>query len=101
MNDTITPEQARIAELEADLRDLKALTAEDHPGLWRMQAKIERQRGALAAMNRRQASLRFALKVHEQAHGPLTRDEWVAARDALAETNPAHANRIDEAVVAA
>lgn len=98
MSNTNTTDAERIAELEADLRDLKALTAETHPGVWRMQAKIERQRAALNTMNERQASLRFALKVHESVHGPLAREEWAAARDALAETNPAHAARVEEAV---
>lgn len=96
MSNTITDIDRRISELETDLRDLKALTAETHPGVWRMQAKIERQRAALGAMNQRQASLRFAIKVHESVHGPLSRVEWVAARDALAETNPEHVARIGE-----
>lgn len=69
MSNTITDIDRRISELETDLRDLKALTAETHPGVWRMQAKIERQRAALGAMNQRQASLRFAIKVHESVHG--------------------------------
>lgn len=86
----------RLADMPID--DLRDVLAGSPNGVWRMQGKIERQRDALDAMNRRQASLRFALKVHEQAHGPLTAEEWAAARDALAVANPAHADRVDEKV---
>jgi hypothetical protein len=62
--------------------------------------KEERQRIALDYLTKRNTTLRFALKVHEQLHGqPLSKGEWKAARDAVA--NEAHRERIDAAPVSA
>lgn len=63
------------------------------------EAKVVRQRKALDYLVKRNTSLRFALKVHESLHGPLTRDQWAAARDAL--SNEAHKERIDAEPVSA
>lgn len=90
---------ARIAELEADLRDLRALTAESHPGVWRMQDKIDRQRRALDLLTRRNTNLRFALRLVESLGRGVTHDEWVAARDAM--TNEQHQARIGDTVPSA
>lgn len=86
----------RLADMPID--DLRAVLA-GSDGAYRLAEKIRRQGAALDAMNRRQASLRFALKVHEQVHGPLSRDEWVAARDAM--TDDQHRDRVDETPVTA
>jgi hypothetical protein len=56
------------------------------------EAKVVRQRQALDFIVRRNTSLRFALKVHEHLHGPLSRDEWAAARTEVA--SEAHRERI-------
>jgi hypothetical protein len=62
--------------------------------------KEERQRIALDALNHRNTTLRFALKVHEKLRGaPLTKDEWVDARNAVA--NEQHQERIDAEPVSA
>lgn len=61
--------------------------------------KEERQRVALDFLNHRNTTLRFALKVHESLHGPLSKDEWKEARDAVANTQ--HQERIDAEPVSA
>lgn len=61
--------------------------------------KEERQRLALDQLNRRNTTLRFALKVHESLHGTLSKDEWKTARDAVA--NEQHQERIDAEPVSA
>jgi hypothetical protein len=86
----------RIAELAAENYDLRTTFAEEYPGMWRMQCKIDRQRVALDRLNRRNATLRFALKVHEHLHGALTDGEWATARDTV--SNEQHQARIDKAV---
>lgn len=81
----------RLANMPTD--DLRAVLA-GSDGANRLAEKIRRQGDNLDWMNRRNTSLRFALKVHEQLHGALTREEWVAARDAM--TNDQHRERVTE-----
>jgi hypothetical protein len=62
--------------------------------------KVVRQRMALDYIVRRNTSLRFAVRVMESVLGrPVTREEWIAARDAL--SNEAHKERIDAEPVSA
>jgi hypothetical protein len=67
--------------------------------MWWAMLKMRGQASALDALNRRTTTLRFALKVHEHLHGALSKDEWKAARDAVA--NEQHQERIDAEPVSA
>jgi hypothetical protein len=78
--------------------DALAASDRDH-AIQRLLYKVQRQRDALDALNRRTTTLRFAIRVHESLHGQLGKDEWKAARDAV--TNEAHRERIDAEVAVA
>jgi hypothetical protein len=68
--------------------------------MWWAMVKVRSQSKALDVLTRRTTTLRFAIKVMEHVLGrALTKDEWKAARDAVA--NEAHRERIDAEPVSA
>ena len=62
---------------------LKQIEGDPEYVLYFYQRKSLRQRAARDQLNRRNLSLRFALRVHEAIHGPLSREEYLKARDAV------------------
>lgn len=63
------------------------------------QSKVARQKAALDDLNRRNTSLRFYLRIaNELGHLP-SREEFVAARDALG--NQEHRERLDADLLSA
>lgn len=88
--------RAEIAELQAERDALLAqVEKDDHwPAWYYYQRKAVRQRRALDTLNRRVVSQRFVLRTLEQLGRGLSRDEYVAAREAV--ENEQLRNRIEE-----
>jgi uncharacterized coiled-coil protein SlyX len=95
LEETIGKMQERLADLQLDRDILEAIKRQDIPqSLWFLQRKTTRQRKALDRLNRRVVSQRFVLRTLDGLGRSLTRDEYVAARDAEPEQLR---ERIDEA----
>jgi hypothetical protein len=78
---TETEMRRQIQELTWE-RDalLKQIAGDPSHSLFFYQRKTGRQRTALDQLNRRNSSLRFALRLHERIHGSLTQEEYQKAR---------------------
>lgn len=86
--------QQELRELRSECEALRAQLDGNIPKAthW-LQSKVWRQRLALDAANRRIASQRFVLRLAEQLGHVPSRDEYVAARDAI--TNEQLKDRIE------
>lgn len=89
MSNTITisatmPEdelRQRLADMPID--DLRDVLAGSPNGVWRLQAKVERQRQALDRLQRRVENQRLVLRTVNELGRGLTDDEWAAAKAAV------------------
>lgn len=83
-NDEITRLREQVRSLTEDNRILKLQNDGEHAlaASW-LQMKVERQRRALDILNRKVLSQRFRLRVLNEMGRDLTKDEYLAARDAL------------------
>lgn len=85
-------------DLANELEALKALDRGDLPAAYmRKQCKIERQRAALDALNRKVTSQRLVLRTINELGRGLTAEEWAEAK---AKVNEQVAERLDETVLA-
>ena len=76
----------RIVELEAERDALRAQIEGDLPSATRwLQRKVWRQAAALDTLNRRVVTQRFVLRTLDALGRSLSRDEYLAARDAVAD----------------
>ncbi len=84
-DETLQALRMQNADLRDEVATLRAIVDDtrDH-AISRMLSKIDRQRKALDACNRRDASRRFVLRTLDKLGRGLTRDEYVAERDAVA-----------------
>lgn len=84
MSTTTTDDtQAELDALRAEVAELRR--DRDWPaGLYRMQAKIERQRQALDRLQRRVENQRLVLRTIEELGRGLTDDEWATAKAGVA-----------------
>lgn len=86
MNDQtelLSQAQQRIALLNAQIAELEALKRGDLPaGMARMQHRMARQSQALDRLNRRVLSQRMRLRTINELGRDLTKEEYLAARDA-------------------
>lgn len=82
---TMTTDQ-ELRELRAEVDALRAQLEGDLPRAtsW-LQWKVWRQRNALATLNRRVQSQRFVLRTLEELGRGLTREEYLAAKEARPE----------------
>jgi hypothetical protein len=81
--DETTVLRQQVAELREEAAILRLARDGDRDEAFsRLLSKCDRQRRALNDMNRRNASLRFALRLVNRLGRGLSRDEYVTARDA-------------------
>jgi hypothetical protein len=72
-----------VAELRAERDALQAQLDGDIPrATYWLQTKVWRQRRALDRLERRQLSIRFALRLMNELREPVTAEEWWVARNA-------------------
>lgn len=74
--------RAERAELRAEIDALRAQLEGDIPkATYWLQTKVWRQRRALDRLERRNLSLRFALRLMNQIRMPVTAEEWKEVLD--------------------
>ena len=83
---TVADLRMRLVELEAERDALRAQLEGDRPSATRwLQRKVWRQAAALDALNRRVVTQRFVLRTLDGLGRSLSRDEYLAARAAVAD----------------
>jgi hypothetical protein len=91
--------RAQVVELTAERDALRAQLDGDLPSATRwLQRKVWRQAAALDVLNRRVLTQRFVLRTLDELGRSLSRDEYRAARDRIADQRLR--DRIDEPVSA-
>lgn len=88
--------RAQVIDLEGEVTVLRAqLEDGDIPAATRwLQTKVWRQRVANSRLVYRNTTLRFALRLMNTIREPVTTEEWVKARDAIADEKAR--KRVDE-----
>lgn len=82
--DEILKLRAELTEMADELGCLRAAAAGNHDAaVYRMYAKIQRQRAALNRLTVAQTRLHFALRLMNQLRDPVTAAEWNNARTGL------------------
>lgn len=77
---------AEVRELREQNRILQAQADGDRDqALWRLQSKTERQRKALDILNRKVLSQRFRLRIAESLGKGITKEEYLAEKEKLAD----------------
>lgn len=74
----------QLVRLRAECDSLRGQLEKDPSLMWWVQSKASRQGKALNVLNRRVVSQRFVLRTLEQLGRGLTKDEYKAAREAVA-----------------
>lgn len=91
-----------LAEARSECVALRAqLEADPCAATWWLQSKVWRQRLALDRLERRNGTLRFALRLMNRLREPVTAQEWKSARDATRQYGPGAKgvySRLDENV---
>jgi hypothetical protein len=97
---------AELSRLRSEVRELRAerdsleklLDGNIPPAASWLQSKVWRQRRALDRLERRNGTLRFALRLMNELREPVTAAEWSSARAAI--DNESRRGRINEQVPA-
>lgn len=84
--ETETTLRARVRELEAECKTLRLQLDGNIPdATYWLQTKCERQRAVLNYLNQKESTRGFMLRLLESNGRTFTREEYVAARNALPE----------------